>query len=274
MTWAMLRAMVDLDGKRVCIAGKLVGPYASRLRELEHRLQRMGAALLPKFDASADLVVMGAKSKGFAKRVAKSGATTMTEAELETLVEDALTDAAHRSVKRKSAMDVWRGLAGHAKRPTHQERHDAAIAELRDARAHGYEILLEGDLALASRGTGAAVLFLCRPDGCRLYAATPELPDPLRIDLEALAGRSVYSGDDCPVPILLAFLRLQGALGGLTERLWTRVRGELENRDETPDAHLPPLESHLRQPGLAAIETVDAIPAIHHIYAVLDELTG
>ena len=118
------------------------------------------------------------------------------------------------------------------------------------------------------------MLFLCRPEGCRLYATTSELVAPLRADLDALAGRSVYTGDDCPVSVLFAFLRLQGALGDLTERLWTRVKGELENRDELPEDGLPPLASFGRQPGLIAIDTIDALPAIHHIYAVLDELTS
>lgn len=265
--------MVDLDGKRVCVAGKLVGPYASRLRELEHRLQRMGATLSPKFDPSADVVVMGAKSKGFAKRVAKSAAARLTEAELEALVENALTDTTEPPARRKSAMKVWQGLVGHATRPTAADRHHAAVAELRDARAHGYAIMLDGDLDRVRSGTDADVLFLCQPDGCRLYATTPELSAPLRADLHALAGRSVHAGDDCPIPVLLAFLRLQGALGELTQRVWARVRGELENRDELPEGGLPPLESHVEQPGLVAIEAVDSIPTIHRIYAVLDELT-
>ncbi|MEM6989971.1 MAG: hypothetical protein AAF721_05725 [Myxococcota bacterium] len=229
--------MVDLAKRKIAVAGKLAGRYASRLRELRGRLEQIDAELLDGFDAGADVIVLGAKSKGFMKRIQRGGATTVTEAQLEAAVEHVFDKPSAPNKKKKyTGRDFADALGTVARSAPRSELRTAITAAIEHAHASGYDVFPSATPLrwppLEAEAPTYALLAWCTRSDARLYRV-PELPkdSALQRDLATLANATIYTGDDCPLPTFGAAMRTMVAIGDDAARVWASLAGELDNRD-------------------------------------------
>lgn len=264
--------MFDLQGKRVTIAGKLAGKYAGKsVKMLGYDLERFfGAELVQDFDKSADVAILGAKSKGFLKRIQKAGMAMLSEPQLQLALEEAETTAkSGRPAKKKpvpSRYSLFERFAAIRHRPR-EERRDALIAAIEEVAGHGASVGL--DPSASSIATdGNAVLVWFAIDGAELWA----VPSSANLDaLRAVDGRTVHTGDDCPPDVLAAAMRVLVATGHRADSLSDRFRLALEDVGATVD--LESLRAIDAWPTDHRITAMAAIPSqVHDVFAVYDDI--
>ena len=252
--------MVDLAGKTIAVAGKLAGRYATARGELQGRLKQVGATLLDDFTASADVVVLAAKSKGFAKRVRRAGVPTLSEAELEAAVLHVFdSPPVVKPVRSFHEQEMAASLRPAARSPAPR----VPLLEALDAAMQaGYRVFdsppdgTRTDWPPVKRTSAPrSVLAWCEFDGLRLFAVPERSPgSALDRDLSTLRDAVVYTEDDCPLPVFGAAMRTLVAMGDDAANVWGALAGELDNRDGHLEAGVE---------SLAALQAVQAELAPH-----------
>ena len=262
----------------VAIAGKLVGKYASRMRELEGDLERVGATLMEGFDSSADVVVLGAKANGFHKRITKAGCATMSEVELEQVLSG--PPAESKPARRRSLVDNVQQCTDPTLSP--DERRERLVEALVDASSAGARLGFVGVVAkerfsaAAARPTARELLIRCGLDETEIVALPDDVPSDVRADLNALAGKSFHFGDDCELEVIGAALRTLVRLGHGRSILVERARGEYENRDVDPafmEAALAELQSTRVSLASQELTRPEELPlSLERVYLLLDQV--
>ncbi len=263
--------MIDLHEKRVTIAGKLAGKYAGKsVKMLRYDLERFfDAELLESFDKSADVAILGAKSKGFLKRIQKAGMATIGEPELQhALAEAEETSKSGRTPKKSppSSYELFERFAFVRDQPR-AERRAALVAAIEEVAGHGVSVGLDPSVH-SSRKDCPTVLVWFAVDGAELWA----VPTDADLDaLKAVDGRSVYTGDDCPPEVLAGALRVMVATGRDPDDTWDRFRLAVEDAGAAIDAD--DLRAVGSWPADHRITAMADIPAeVHDVVAVYDDI--
>lgn len=235
---------MDIAGKRITIAGKLAGAYAQARRDLAARVAHLGAELSEAFDTRADIVVVAAKSKGFRARIAKMNAIEITEAELEAAVADAYATPPSPP-QRATVWTFLRALAtmGHIDPVARRAR---LIEVICDHAERGYRFDLEESPTSSAfgavRGDPRTLLTWCGFE-CSLVVLPDDLDAAIARDVSSLDGARVAYGGGFPIERYAAAMRVMTAMGFGAERVWRKMKHDLDDYEE--------LWSHA---GLASID--------------------
>ena len=135
--------------------------------------------------------------------------------------------------------DFFEPLRGLGARPGQPGSLRAQLVEvLCAAAARGFDTGLEAPIEPGRFGEDDRVaapvdiLVWCSLEdrGSRLFSVEGA-PATLQADLRTLDGRPWYTGDDCPLDVFGAGMRLVVAMGHDAAATWARLKGELEDRD-------------------------------------------
>ncbi len=218
---------MDLKGKRVTIAGKLVGYWTKE--RLAGRIKQLGGELTGSFDRTADIVVIASKAKGFQKRIAKMNAVEITEQQLEEIV-------AHRPQPKtpkpppKADKDSFADAV--VTSGDSVARRNVLVEAICDHVERGYDVIMDASRdAVGSLDPNAqprTLLVWIGWSEASVFVVPEGAPDWLTRDLK-LVDKMVLSYEvGTELKSYGAAMRLLVAMGDAPQRVWDKMRGDLD----------------------------------------------
>lgn len=223
---------VDLRGKRVTIAGKIAGYWAKA--NLAGRIKQLGGELTESFDRTADIVVIASKAKGFRKRIAKMNAVEITEQQLEEIVAERPQPKpakpppkADKDSFRNALVTSGDGVG----------RRNALVEAICDHVERGFDVIMDASRdavrALDPNAEPQTLLVWIAWSEASVFVVPRDVPDWLKRDLKLVDKMVLYYEVGTELKSYGAAMRLLVATGDPPQRVWDKMRGDLDGFEES-----------------------------------------